>query len=110
MRRLRYHEAMRIGKIALLRKALCGEEKLWIAWWVWGPPALAIYVGLYALEDELRSTADLGADLVAVCKLLLLCLWTSMAWRCAGNVDTAAWTPAARAALVLAVVLTAITF
>ncbi|MFA5913010.1 MAG: hypothetical protein WC830_05575 [Burkholderiales bacterium] len=101
---------MRIRRIALLRKALGGEERLWIAWWAWGLPALTIYVGLYVLEDELRSTADLGADLVAVCKLLLFCLWTSMAWRCAGNVDTPAWTLAARAALVLAVVLTAITF
>ena len=95
--------------LASLRDTLGGAQKLWIAWWVWGPLALIAYTGLYVLEDELRTTADAGADLLSVGKLLLFCLWTSSAWRCAKNADTAVWTVAARAALLLAALCTAIT-
>jgi hypothetical protein len=106
---LRYHKAMPNRQLASLRDTLGGAQKLWIAWWIWGPLALITYTGLYVLEDELRTTADAGADLLSVGKLLLFCLWASSAWRCAKNVDTAVWTVAARAALLLAALCTAIT-
>ncbi len=92
-----------------LRKAIGGEERLWIAWWIWGVLTQSAYVGLYIVEDDLRRTGDLGADLLAGFKLLLFCAWATVAWRCSMNVDTSAWTIAARAALLLTVAVTAIT-
>ena len=106
---LRYHKAMPDRQLASLRSALGTAQKLWIAWWVWAPAALIVYIGLYVLEDVLRPVADPVADLLSVGKLLLFCLWASSAWRCAKNVDSPAWTFAARAALLLAAAGIAIT-
>ena len=100
---------MRKRNFVLLRRALNGDERLWFVWWVWGLPAQVIYVTLYVLEDDLRSSNDLGADLMAACKLVVFCLWATMAWRCSKNVGAAAWTTAARTVLIAAVALTAIT-
>jgi len=86
-----------------------GEERLWIIWWIWGAIALTIYVALYVAEDGLRASNIAAADLLAACKLLVVCAWTTVAWRCSTNVDTPAWTMAARAMLVLALGATAAT-
>jgi len=92
-----------------LRKAIGGEERLWIAWWVWGALAQLIYLGLYIASDHLRLTSDLGSDVLDSFKLLLLCTWAMMTWRCSKNADARAWTVSARAALIVTVGVTAIT-
>ena len=95
--------------LALLRKSLRGEQRLWKIWWIWGTIALVAYVALYVAEDRLRASNALAADLFATGKLLVVCAWSTVAWRCSTNVDTRAWTTVARTILVLAVGATAAT-
>jgi hypothetical protein len=93
-----------------LRRALNGEERLWRVWWLWGVPgglatsALTVFAEM--LRDAGLSGAGAGLD---VLKLLVYLTWLGAAWRCSGNVVNRAWTGIARAAIALALGLSALT-
>jgi hypothetical protein len=93
-----------------LRLALNGEERLWKVCWLWGIPvgvaAIALTVFAEMSRDAGWNGAGAGLDVV---KLLVYLTWFGAAWRCSGNVVNRTWTGIARAAIALALGITALT-
>ena len=93
-----------------LRRALNGEERLWKVWWLWGMPVGPATIALAVLAEMLRDAGWSGAGAgLDVLKLLVYLVWFCAAWRCSGNVVNRAWTGIARAAIALALGVTALT-
>jgi len=105
---------MRVPIFAVIRRsgsrAFRGEEKLWKVWWLGGIPVALITGALWLAADRVRG---LGAwawgwgDACDVARFLVYLGWFYIAWRCSRNVQSAAWTPLARGALVVGLVLSA---
>ncbi len=90
-------------------KNISAQKMPWTTWWTWALITLTIYLGLYIFEDELRTSNSAGADAVAICKLFLVCLWATVGWRSLKDTGSAGWTIAARAVLIVALGLAAMT-
>jgi len=94
----------------LLRRALNGEERLWKVWWFWGIPVGLATSALIVFAEMLRNAGWNGAGAgLDVLKLLVYLTWFGAAWRCSGNVVNRTWTGIARAAIALALGITALT-
>jgi hypothetical protein len=89
---------------------LNGDERLWKVCWLWGMPVGMATSALTFFAEMLRDAgwSDAGAVL-DVLKLLVCLAWFDAAWRCSGNVVNRTWTGIARAAIALALSLTALT-
>jgi hypothetical protein len=93
-----------------LRRALSGEERLWKVWWLWGMPVGLATIALAVFAEMLRDAGWSGAGAgLDVLKLLVYLIWFGAAWRCSGNVVNRTWTGIARAAIALALGVTALT-
>jgi len=92
-------------------RALRGEEKLWRVWWLGGIPAGCITGALILVAEHLRASGASAwgwGDACDVARFLVYVAWFMLAWRCSRNVDSVAWTPLARGALLVGLVLSAI--
>jgi len=92
-------------------RAFRGEEKLWKVWWLGGIP-VGFVTGVLALGAERIRASGTSAwgwgDACDVARFLVYLAWFSVAWRCSRNVQSIAWTPLARGALLAGLVLSAI--
>ena len=89
-------------------RAFRGEEKLWKVWWGGGVLVALITVALMIAAERVRGvgTSAWGwGDACDAARLLVYLAWFVPAWRCAKNVQRAAWTPLARVALLSGLVL-----
>jgi fatty acid desaturase len=88
-----------------------GEEELWKVWWLAGIPVALITGALWIAADYFRG---LGAwawgwgDACDVARLVVYLTWLKPVWRCSRNVQNIAWTPLARGALLVGLVLSVI--
>ena len=83
-------------------RALQGEERLWKVWWLAGIPVAWATSALVLAAEDLRSLGPWAwgwGDALDAARLLVYLAWFRLAWRCSRNVQGAAWTPRARAAL-----------
>lgn len=95
---------------AYLSRAFQGEERLWKVWWCAGIPVAWITSGLVVAAEDLRGLGTWAwgwGDALDAARLLVYFAWFRLAWRCSGNVQSAAWTPLARVGLLSGLVLSA---
>jgi hypothetical protein len=91
-------------------RALRGEEKLWRVWWLGGIPVGCITAVLVLAAERIRASGAWAwgwGDACDVARFLVYLAWFGLAWRCSRNVQSAAWTPLARGALLAGLVLSA---
>jgi hypothetical protein len=91
-------------------RAFQGEERLWKVWWCAGIPLAWITSALVLAADDLRGLGQWAwgwGDACDAARLLVYLAWFRLAWRCSGNVRSAAWTPLARGALSAGLILSA---
>jgi hypothetical protein len=88
---------------------LKADIRLWRVFWL-GGAALAALTALllWAAERAYASGHPALEALAGVTRIVLYLTWFRAAWRCSRNVTHAAWTPAARAALLLGLAATAL--
>jgi hypothetical protein len=83
-----------------------GRERLWKIWWVFGVPVAWFASALVIGAEMARVAGHPGAaDGLDVLRLLVYFMWAQLAWRCAHNVETRAWTPLSRFALTAGLVV-----
>lgn len=90
--------------------AIRGEERLWRVWWLAGIPVALITGALWLTADRSRgfgASAWGWGDACDVARLLVYLMWFVPAWRCSRNVRNIAWTPLARGALLVGLVVSA---
>jgi hypothetical protein len=91
-------------------RAFRGEEKLWKVWWLGGIPVACITGVLILAAERLRASGASAwgwGDACDVARFLVYLAWFMLAWRCSNNVQSVAWTPLARVALLAGLVLSA---
>jgi hypothetical protein len=86
-----------------------GNSRLWQVFWL-GGAALAVLTGLLLWAAERAYTSGHSAleALADVTRIVLYLVWFKAAWRCSRNVEHAAWSPVARAVLLLGLAATAL--
>lgn len=85
-----------------------GKLELWKVWWIAGLPVVSLMIGLVLLAETARSAGqDSWGDLLDVARFLIYFVWLRLAWRCSRNVDWPLWTPLAKAALSVGLILSA---
>lgn len=92
-------------------RAFRGEEKLWRVWWLAGIPVGCVIGVLVLAAERLRALGTWAwgwGDACDAARFLAYLAWFFVAWRCSRNVERAAWTPLARVALAVGLVLSAI--
>lgn len=69
---------------------------------------MSLMIGLVLLAETARSAGqDSWGDLLDVARFLIYFVWLRLAWRCSRNVDWPLWTPLAKAALSVGLILSA---
>ncbi len=94
----------------LMERASRGDERLWKVWWCAGIPVGWATGALVLAAEDLRGLGTWAwgwGDACDALRLLVYLAWFRLAWRCAHNVHSAAWTPLARGALSAGLVLSA---
>lgn len=95
-----------IISIDFFKRSFAEKEKLYKVWWLWGLPMFVAFyvVNRYIIYRWLwESTLILYAFFFATLPLMIF--WWICAWRCAPNVENRVWMYAARAIVVLQVLL-----
>jgi len=87
---------------------VAGDLELWKVWWIAGPPVALLMIGLELLAEKARYAGhEPWGDLLDVARFLLYFVWLRLAWRCSRNVGWPLWTPLARVALSVGLILSA---
>ena len=93
-----------------MRRAWDGEERLWKAWWIYGPAAVATVLALtFAAEYAYFAASTALEHLFIAVKLAVYWLWFRLAWKCSRNAANGVWTPVARILLIAGLVIVALT-
>jgi hypothetical protein len=87
---------------------VAGDWELWKVWWIAGLPVASLMIGLVLLAEQARFAGHGSwGDLLDVVRFVVYFVWLRLAWRCAGNVDWPLWTPLAKGALAVGLILSA---
>jgi len=90
-----------------IKRAWCGDEKLWVVFWIYGviPNSLFVICSQSAIHFPDTSLSKFGIAPVLLTVLLTYLVWSLVSiWRCAFNTKWLGWGYIARTIVILEVI------